>query len=268
MIWATVNLNQVYLWLRCITFRLWVASNKTNHCSIISRDPGSAQPSFDASWRDEHDGTLGVVIWATVNLNMSSTSLLLHFSGCNFSERSASIGNHATEMKLSTSSTTLAEKLIFTKGLLLVSNRVFAPIQKLWKAGPWPRGLWGTSDGISFAYSLTCLREQLPVRSAKSGNVGPSLFLDRRRPGNRVFAFLGVRRRCLPAFEIDEIKTLLFLIRWREQGEPVSSYFTVAEQEELGDRKPVRTLSFSEIQVQHSPHSTRLDKTNTLVPLV
>ena len=54
---------------------------------------------------------------------LSSTSLFLDISGCNFSERGASIGKHATEMTLSTRSTTLAQKLIFTKGLLLVSNR-------------------------------------------------------------------------------------------------------------------------------------------------
>ena len=66
---------------------------------------------------------------------MSSTSLFLHIFACNFSERGASIGNHATEMKLSTRSTTLARKLIFTKGLLLVSNRVFAPIQNFEKRG-------------------------------------------------------------------------------------------------------------------------------------
>ena len=168
---AKMNLNRGYF---TVAESEITARQKTCQNFVIFRDPGSANPSFDASWRDEHDGTLGVVIWAQVNLNMSSTSLLHHFSGCNFSERSATIGNHATEMKLSTSSTTLAEKLIFTKGLLLVSNRVFAPIQKLWKAWPWPRGLSGTCDGISFAYRLTSLRVSLHVRSAKSSNVGRS----------------------------------------------------------------------------------------------
>ena len=65
------------------------------------------------------------------DVSSSSPSLHLDKLSCNFSERGASIGKHATEMTLSTRSTTLARKLIFTKGLLLVSNHVFAPIQKL-----------------------------------------------------------------------------------------------------------------------------------------